>query len=338
MKVSGSKYIFLVLYVDDILLAANGTDLLIEIKQLLFSYFDMKDLGEAFYVLGIQILRDRPSGIMRLSQHTYIKHILNRFNMQSCSSCKAPIIKGDRFSKSQCPQNDIKRNHMKAVPYSSVVGSLMYAQVCTRLDIAFVVDMLGRYLSDTGQSHWKAGKKVLMYLQGSKDLMLTYRCTDTLRVVGFSDSDYACCVNDKKSTFGYIFMMAKGAVSWKSIKQTLIASSTMEVVYVACYEATCHAIWLRNFISALEVVHSISRPLKLFCDNSVVVSFSMNIRSTSCSKHIDVKFFFVKEKVSKSLISVEHTPTTSMLAGPLTKGLPICVFQEHVTRIGLLGA
>ena len=107
---------------------------------------------------------------------------------------------------------------------------------------------------------------------------------------------------------------------------------------MACYEATCHAIWLPNFISTLEVVHSISRPMKLFCDNLAVVSSSRNTRSTSRSKHIDVKFFFMKEKVVESLISIEHTPTTSMLVDPLTKGLPIFVFQEHVTRMGLSGA
>ena len=99
MKAGGSKYIFLVLYVDDVLLAANDTDLVVETKQLLFSHFDMKDLGEASYVLGIQILHDKPSGIMRLSQWTYIELLLKRFNMQSCSSGKAPIVKGDRFSK-----------------------------------------------------------------------------------------------------------------------------------------------------------------------------------------------------------------------------------------------
>ena len=143
-------------------------------------------------------------------------------------------------------------------------------------------------------------------------------------MVGFSDSDYASYMNDIKS--GYIFMMAEGVVLWKSVKQTLTASSTMEVEYVVCHEATCHAIWLQNFISALEVVHSISRPLKLFCDNSTVVSFSRNSRSTSISKHIDVKFIFVKEKVVLSLIPVERTPTTSMLAGTLTKVLPVCVF------------
>ena len=113
----------------------------------------MKDLRETSYILGIQILCDRPSGILRLSQHTYIERILKRFNMQSCSSGKALIVKGDRFSKGRCPHNDIERYQMKAVIYSSVVGSLMYVQVCTLLDIAFVVGLLGRYLSDPGQSH-----------------------------------------------------------------------------------------------------------------------------------------------------------------------------------------
>ena len=153
MKVSGSKHIFLVLYVDEILLSSNDTNMLVETKQLLSCHFDMKDLGEASYVLGIQILRDRPNGILRLSQHMYIERILKMFNMQSCSSGKAPIVKGNKFSKCQCSHNDIERDQMKAVPYSLVVGSLMYAQVCTRLDIVFVVGMLGRYLSDPGQSH-----------------------------------------------------------------------------------------------------------------------------------------------------------------------------------------
>ena len=135
------------------------------------------------------------------------EHILKRLNMQSCSSAKAPIVKGDKFSKFQCPQNDIERDKMKAIPYYSIVGSLMYAQVCIRLDITFVVKVFGRYLSDPGQSHWKATKKVLRYLQGTKDLMLTYWCTDTLKVVGFSDSDYAGHVDDKRFTSCYIFMM-----------------------------------------------------------------------------------------------------------------------------------
>ena len=99
---------------------------------------------------------------------------------------------------------------MKAIPYSSVVGSLMYAQVCTRPDIAFIVSVLGKYLSDPGQSHWKVAKKVLRYLQDTKDLIWTYWRFDALGVVGFNDSYYADCIDDKKSTSGYIFMMTKG--------------------------------------------------------------------------------------------------------------------------------
>ena len=132
--------------------------------------------------------------------------------MQFCSYGKTPIVKGDKFSKGQCPHNDIKRDQMKAVPYSLIVGSLMYAQVCTRLDIDLFVGVLGTYGSDPGQSQWKAAKKVLRYFQGTKDLMLTYRHFDTLEV-SFSDSDYASYVDDKKSTIGYIFMMVEGVVS-----------------------------------------------------------------------------------------------------------------------------
>ncbi|WKA01364.1 hypothetical protein VitviT2T_019647 [Vitis vinifera] len=138
---------------------------------------------------------------------------------------------------------------MTTIPYSSMVGSLMYAQVCTRPDIAFVVGILGKYLSNPGSQHWKATKKVLRYLQGTKDLMLTYRRTNILDVVGFCDADLAGCIDDKKSTTGYIFMMPGRVVSWKSVKQTLTASLTMEVEYVACYEACCHATWMWNFIS-----------------------------------------------------------------------------------------
>ena len=140
------------------------------------------------------------------------------FNMQLCSYDKASIVKCDRCSKGQCSQNDIERYQMKILSYSLVVGSLMYAQVCICLNIAFVVGVLGRYLSDLGESHWKAAKKVMRYLQGTKDLMLTCWRTDTLEVVGFSDSDYVGYVDDKKSISSYIFMMAEGVVSWKSVK------------------------------------------------------------------------------------------------------------------------
>ena len=174
-KVSGSKTCFLVLYVDDILLATNDKGMMHRVKQFLSKNFDMKDMGEASYVIGIKIHRDRSRGILGLSQETYINKILERFRMKDCSPSVAPIMKGDKLSLNQCPKNDLENESMKNIPYASVVGSFMYAQVCTRPDIAYAVGVLGRYQSNPGVDHWRAAKKVMRYLQGTKDYMLMYR-------------------------------------------------------------------------------------------------------------------------------------------------------------------
>ena len=174
-KVSGSKICFLVLYVDDILLASNDKGMIHEVKQFLFKSFDMKDMGDASYVIGIKIHRDRHQGTLGLSQEAYINKILERFRMKDCSPSVAPIMKGDKFNLNRCPKNDLEREKIKDIPYASAVGSLMYAQVCTRPDIVFVVGMLGRYQSNPGLDHWRAAKKVLRYLQGTKDYMLMYK-------------------------------------------------------------------------------------------------------------------------------------------------------------------
>ena len=153
LKVSGSKFIFLVLYVDDIFLASSDLNLLNETKLLLSKTFDMKDLGEASFVLGIEIHRDRSRQLLGLSQRAYIDRILARFNMQDCKGGDVPMVKGDKLSKEQCPKTELEKNSMSIVPYASAVGSLMYAQVCTRPDLAFVVSVLGRYLSNPGLDH-----------------------------------------------------------------------------------------------------------------------------------------------------------------------------------------
>ena len=139
-KVSGSKICFLVLYVDDILLATNDKGLLYEVKQFLSKNFDMKDMGEASYVIAIKIHRKRSRGILGLSKETYINKVLGRFNMKNCSPSVAPILKGDKFDLNQCLKNDFEWEHIKNIPYASVVGSLMYAQVSTRLTLHFLLE------------------------------------------------------------------------------------------------------------------------------------------------------------------------------------------------------
>ena len=133
--------------------------------------------------------------------------------MKTCSPSVAPILKGDRFDLNQCLKNDFEWEHMKNIPYVSVVWSLMYAQFCTRPNIAFAARVLGRYQSNPSLDHWRAAKKVMTYLQGTKDYMLMYRQTDSLEVNGYSDSDFAGCVDSCISTSSYIFKLDDGAVS-----------------------------------------------------------------------------------------------------------------------------
>jgi len=147
----------------------------------------------------------------------------------------------------------------------------MHAQVCTRPDIAFVVGFLGRYLSNLGMQHCKAVKRVMLYLKRTKGYMLSYQNSMNLEIIGYSDSDFAACQDNKHSTSGYIFILAEGAISLKSTKPTLVASSTMVAEFIACFEASNHGIWLRNIVTGLHVVDGIERPLKIYCDNKLVV-------------------------------------------------------------------
>ena len=176
----------------------------------------------------------------------------------------------------------------------------------------------------------------MRYLQRTKDHILTYRRSDQLEIIGYSDSDYAGCQDSRRSTSSYIYLLAGGAISWRSAKQTLIASSTMAAEFIACYETSNHWIWLRNFVTGLRILESIERPLKLYCDNKSAVLYSNNNMSSSRSKHIDIKFLVVKERVQSGQISIEHIGTNSMIADPLTKGLPPKVFHEHTAHMGVI--
>jgi hypothetical protein len=163
-KFKNGKYIFLILYVDDILLASSDVSLLLETKRFLSSHFEMKDLGEAKFVLGIEIHRDRMKGVLGLSQKIYIEKVLKKFNMYKCSASPAPIVKGDKYGEFQCPKNQYEIDQTKMVLYASAVGSLQYAQVYTCPDIAYVTGLLGRFQSNPRLEHWKLVKKVLRYL------------------------------------------------------------------------------------------------------------------------------------------------------------------------------
>jgi hypothetical protein len=190
-KFKNGKYVFLILYVDDILLASKDVSQLRETTKFLSSNFDMKDLGEASYVLGIEIRRDIKNRVLGLSQKTYLEKILKKYNMHTSKATPAPIVKGDSFGNFQCPKNQYELDQMKAVPYASAIGSLQYARVCTHPDLAFITGVIGRYQDNPGIEHWKMAKKAMRYVQGTKQYMLTYKSSDCLEIKGYSDAYYA---------------------------------------------------------------------------------------------------------------------------------------------------
>ena len=198
--------------------------------------------------------------------------------------------------------------------------------------------MLGRYQSNPGMDHWRVAKKVLRYLQGTKDYTLMYRQTDNLDLVGYFDADFAGCVDYRKSTSGYIFIMVGGVVSWRSVKQTLTATSTMETEFVSCFEATSQGVWLKSFIYGLRVMNSISMTLRIFCDNSAEVFLAKNKKSGSRCKHIDIKYLAIREHVKEKQVVIEHISTELMIVDPLTKGMSPMKFKDHVDKMGIVSS
>jgi hypothetical protein len=157
-KFKGKDFTILVLYVDDILLTSSVKNMLYETKSFISTNFDMKDLGDASYVFGIEIHRDRTKGILGLSQKSYIDRVLKSYNMHKCSATPAPVVKDNKLGTFHCPKNKYESDQMKSITYASAVGSLMYAQVCTRPDIAFIIGLLGRFQTNPGLKQKEAVK------------------------------------------------------------------------------------------------------------------------------------------------------------------------------------
>jgi hypothetical protein len=153
--------------------------------------------------------------------------------------------------------------------------------------------------------------------------------------VGYSDLDFAGCLDTKKSMSGYIFTLENGAISWKSSKQTITTSSMMYVEFVACYETTGQAEWFKKFVPRLRVVDNIEKPLKIYCDNEPTIQYFYNNKKSDAAKHINIKYYIVKEKIQNHTISLEYISTKRLLADLFTKGLPPNVFKEHVANMGL---
>ncbi|KAJ9553892.1 hypothetical protein OSB04_017937 [Centaurea solstitialis] len=204
-KFSGSIVTFLVLYVDDILLIGNDIPTLQSVKNWLSKCFQMKDLGEAAYILGIKIYKNRSRRLIGLSQGTYIDKVLKRFRMDESKKGFIPMQHGIVLSKTQCPESSQDKDRMKLISYASAIGSIMYVMLCTRPDVAYSVSVTSRYQQNPGEAHWVAVKNILKYLRHTKEMFLVFGGSeDEISVTGYSDASFQTDRDDYRSQLGYV--------------------------------------------------------------------------------------------------------------------------------------
>jgi hypothetical protein len=308
--VIGGEPLILVLYVDDLFI--TGTERLIEgCKRDLASEFDMKDIGLMHYFLGLELWQEE--GHIFLGQGRYAVDILSRFNMGDCKPMSTPMITNwQKISTSASPL-------VNPTLYRQLIGSLMYL-VNTRPDICFAVNTLSQFMVEPRQVHWAAAKHVLRYLQGTLDFGLEYVRGNGVRLAGYTDSDWAGSVSDRKSTSGCCFGLGLAAVSWFSRKQKSVALSSSEEEYMAASLASCEAVWLRKMLFSL--FEECLDPTVIYCDNQSCIKLTENPVFHDRSKHIDIRYHSISDYVQRGIVKLEFVPTDEQVADILTKALP----------------
>uniref|UniRef100_A0A2N9EK90 CCHC-type domain-containing protein n=1 Tax=Fagus sylvatica TaxID=28930 RepID=A0A2N9EK90_FAGSY len=327
------SYIFLLLYVDDMLIAAKSMCEVNRLKSLLHKEFEMKDLGAAKKILGMEIRRDRGARKLWLSQKNYIRKVLEKFSMLDAKPVSTPLANHFRLSGSQCPKNEEEIENMSKVPYASAVGCLMYAMVCTRPDLAHAVSTVSRYMANPGREHWNAVKWIFRYLKGTAEHGILFsRQPGTNSVVGYVDADYAGEVDDRRSTTGYVFTLSGGPICWKSTLQSIVAMSTTEAEYMAVAEAAKEALWLKGLVKELGLNQG---GVQMHCDSQSAIYLAKNQVYHARTKHIDVRFHKIRELIVTGDIVLEKVHTSENAADMLTKPVTTAKFKHCLDLVNV---
>ncbi|GJS94374.1 retrotransposon protein, putative, ty1-copia subclass [Tanacetum coccineum] len=340
VKASGSYVTFLILYVDDILIMGNNIPMLQDVKSYLGRCFAMKDLGEAAYILGIKIYRDRSKRLIGLCQSAYIEKILKRYYMENSKRGTIPMQEKLKFSKSQGASTPAEIQRMQNILYASAVGSIMYAVRCTCPDVAFAQNITSRFQQNPGDAHWTAVKNILKYLRNTKDMFLVYG-GDTkreLRVSCYTDAGYLTDADDMKSQTGYVFVLNGGDVDWKSTKQSIFATSSTDAEYIAAFDASKDAVWIRKFIYGLGVVPTFEEPINIYCDNTRAIAIAKDHGVTKGARHFRAKVHYLRETIEMGDVKIEKVNTDDNLADPFTKALAFPKHSELTEKIIMIPA
>ena len=322
-----SKNIYVVLYVDDLVIATANIETMSSFKSYLANKFCMVDLHSIKLFLGIKI--ERTENKITLDQCAYIKTILNKFKMQDCKPVNTPL-------PSKLDYKALNTVEKFDSPSRNLIGCLMYLMLCTRPDLSTAVNILSRYLNKNNKELWQCLKRVLRYIKGSMNFKLTYiRGAYKDLLSGYVDSNWGGDdEKDRKSTTGYLFKLFEQCViCWSTKRQTSVATSSTEAEYMALYEAVREALWLKSLATSIKI--NILEPIIIYEDNNGCISIANNPTNHKRSKHIDIKYHFSREQVEKGVIKLKYLSTDNQIADLFTKPLPAVRFQVLRTKLGL---
>jgi transposase InsO family protein len=319
------KILIVCLYVDDMIYTGNLE--LTDFKHAMQSEFEMTDLGIMKYFLGIEV-HQSAKGIF-VCQQKYAADIIKRFRMEGCNPAETPIPLGTKLSK-----ND-EGPTVDSTLYKSLVGSLLYL-TATRPDIMYAASLVSRFMESPKDSHWKMAKRILRYVAGTINFGLWYTKSDSNQLSGYTDSDFAGSLDDRKSTSGYVFQLGTNLISWASKKQPIVSISSAEAEYVAATSASCQAVWLRRLLKDMSQTEK--DPTPIFCDNTSAIALSKNHVFHKKSKHIDTRFHFIRELVNNGDIALQFCGSRDQLADIFTKPLGKSVFDFQRQHLGIVSA
>jgi hypothetical protein len=319
------RIMFVCLYVDDILFTGDDPTMIQDFKQSMVKEFEMTDLGLLAYFLGLEV-KQCSNGIF-VSQAKYATEVLKKFAMEDCDPADNPVEYGTRLTKEG--EGDL----VNPTYYKSIVGCLRYL-TCTRPDILFGVGLVSRYMERPRSSHLKAAKRILRFIKGTLNYGLCYSSSQNFQITGYSDSDWAGSLEDRKSTTGFIFFMGETAFTWTSKKQSIVALSTCEAEYIAAASCVCHAIWLRKLMEDLQQKQS--EATKIFVDNKSAIALAKNPVHHERSKHIDTRFHFIREHIKEGDVELVHVNTHEQIADIFTKPLKTEVFCYLQKKLGIV--
>ncbi|KAJ9547543.1 hypothetical protein OSB04_020086 [Centaurea solstitialis] len=319
------KHILLVqIYVDDIIFGSTNPKLCEKFELLMKSEYKMSMMGELTFFLGLQI-KQSEKGIF-INQGKYVLDMLKKFDLTSCTPMNTPMAPPLSLDK------DSKGKPIDVTLYRGMIGSLLYL-TASRPDIMYSTCLCARYQAEPKESHLTAVKRIFRYLNGTPNLGLWYSKDSGFDLTAYSDSEFAGCKIDRKSTTGGCHLLGGKLVSWTSKKQNSVSTSTAEAEYVAAGICCAQVLWLRNQLQDYDIQLS---KIPIYCDNTSAIAIANNPVLHSKTKHIEVRYHFIRDHVMNGDIELHFVPTEYQLADLFTKPLDVTRFNMLISELGML--